>query len=263
MATTIDEKIFEKPKCDDGKVDEVLTEERIEALKNFADSIGVQFTNFATLNRALTHKSYAKEFEPQLNDNQRLEFLGDAVLGLASATYFFEHFKSFKESALTRLRSSVVRQSTLTRLAEEIHLDDVLLLGFTERTSVRGRDSNLEDAFEALIGAIYLDCGWEIARDFVLQQLAPEFERVKVTGIPKDYKSKLQEIIQRDPTRTVAYAEINMSGPPHMRTFESAALIDGRILGRGVGKSKKLAEQEAAKEALQNLGELGENIQPE
>ena len=253
---TIDEKIFEKPKCDDGKVDEPLTKERIAALKQFADSIGVQFTDFVMLNRALTHKSYAREFEPRLKYNERLEFLGDAVLGLATASYLFEHFTNLTEGELTKTRSSLTRQSTLTRLAEKIHIDDVLLLGVTEVGSVRGRASNLEDAFESVIGAIYLDCGWEVARDYVWRQMADEFERVKVTGIPKDYKSKLQEIIQRDPTRTVSYKELREEGPPHMRTFEAAALIDGKIFGRGVGKSKKLAEQEAAKHALQNLGEL-------
>ena len=256
---TIDEKIFEKPEGGLAEtVEEVLSDERRAALEKFTEKLGVKIERLETLNVALTHKSYAKEFEPRLKYNERLEFLGDAVLGLASAIYLFEHFTNLTEGELTKTRSSVVRQSTLTRLAEKLNMDEMLQLGFTEKTSVRGRDSNLEDAFEAVIGAIYLECGWEVARDYVWRQLAPEFERVKVTGIPKDYKSKLQEIIQRNPTRTISYAELNMSGPPHMRTFEAAALIDGKIFGRGVGKSKKLAEQEAAKEALQNLGEFGE-----
>jgi len=197
-----------------------------------------------------------------LKNNERLEFLGDAVLGLATATYLFEHFTNLTEGELTKTRSSLTRQSTLTRLAEKIHLDDVLLLGITEAGSLRGRDSNLEDAFESVIGAIYLECGWEVARNYVWRQMIDEFEHVKLTGVPKDYKSKLQEIIQRDPNRKITYTELSESGPPHMRTFEAAALIDGEIFGRGVGKSKKLAEQEAAKEALQNLGELDE-AQPE
>ena len=254
---TIDEKIFEKPEGEVAKeVDEPLTDERIAALKNFAESIGIEFKDFLMLNRALTHKSYAREFEPRLKNNERLEFLGDAVLGLATATYLFEHFTNLSEGELTKTRSSLTRQSTLTRLAEKIHIDDVLLLGFTEKSTTRGRDSNLEDAFESVIGAIYLECGWEVARDYVLRQMTDEFERVKVTGVPKDYKSKLQEIIQRNPNRTVSYKELREDGPPHMRTFEAAALIDGKIFGRGVGKSKKLAEQEAARHALQNLGEL-------
>ena len=177
-------------------------------------------------------------------------------LGLATATYLFEHFTNLTEGELTKTRSSLTRQSTLTRLAEKIHIDDVLLLGSTEKGSLRGRDSNLEDAFESVIGAIYLECGWETAKNYVLSQMIDEFERVKVTGVPKDYKSKLQEVIQRNPNRKVTYTELNEEGPPHMRTFEAAALIDGKIFGRGVGKSKKLAEQEAARHALQNIGEL-------
>ena len=120
----------------------------------------------------------------------------------------------------------------------------------------RERDSNLEDALEAVIGAIYFDQGWEAARDYVFRQFLDEFERVKVTGIPKDYKSKLQEIIQRQPPKKISYAELGSSGPDHDRTFEAAALIDGKIFGRGTGRSKKAAEQEAARKALKKLGKL-------
>ena len=120
----------------------------------------------------------------------------------------------------------------------------------------RERDSNLEDALEAVIGAIYFDQGWEPARDYVFRQFTNEFERVKITGIPKDYKSKLQEVIQRQPLRKISYAEMGSSGPDHMKSFEAAALIDGKIFGRGIGRSKKAAEQEAARVALQKLGEL-------
>ena len=111
---------------------------------------------------------------------------------------------------------------------------------------------------EALIGAIYLEHGWEVARDYVFRQFAQEFEHVKITGIPKDYKSKLQEIIQSNPPLKLSYAELGKSGPDHMKTFKAAALINGKIYGRGVGKSKKAAEQEAARAALQNMGELEE-----
>ena len=209
---TIDEKIFEKPEGELAKeVDEPLTEERIAALKNFAESIGIEFKNFVLLNRALTHKSYAREFDPKLKNNER------------TATYLFEHFTNLTEGELTKTRSSLTRQSTLTRLAEKIHIDDVLLLGVTEKGSLRGRDSNLEDAFESVIGAIYLECGWETAKNYVLSQMIDEFERVKVTGVPKDYKSKLQEVIQRNPNRKVTYTELNEEGPPHMRTFEAVA----------------------------------------
>ena len=254
-ALTIDEKIFEEPEGEEW-VEEVLTNKRRAALNKFAEKLGVKFKNIKTLHVALTHKSYANEFEPRIRYNERLEFLGDAVLGLATATYLFEHFTHLKEGELTKTRSGIVRQSTLTRVAEEIGLDELLLLGPTELAFGRGRSSNLEDALEAVIGAIYLDCGWEVARDYVFRQFGAEFERVKVTGIPKDYKSKLQEVIQHNPPLKLTYAELGANGPDHDRTFEAAALIDGKIYGRGVGRSKKAAEQEAARKALQKMGEI-------
>ena len=253
---TIDEKIFEAPEGEKW-VDAKLTRGRRRALEKFAaDKLGVKFSRIETLDIALTHKSYANEFEPRIRYNERLEFLGDAVLGLATATYLFEHFTHLKEGELPKTRSGIVRQSTLTRVAKEIKLDDLLLLGPTEMESNRGRDSNLEDALEAVIGAIYLDQGWEAARDYVFRQFTPDFERVKVTGIPKDYKSKLQEIIQKNPPLKLSYTELSNSGPDHMKSFEAAAVIDGKIYGRGIGSSKKAAEQEAARKALQKLGAL-------
>ncbi len=255
---TIDEKIFEEPEGEEW-VEGFLSDERRAALESFAEKLGVKFSHIETLHVALTHKSYANEFEPRIKYNERLEFLGDAVLGLATATYLFEHFSHLKEGELTKTRSGIVRQSTLTRVAEEINLDELLLLGPTEPIFGRGRDSNLEDALEAVIGAIYFDQGWEVARDYIFRQFGAEFERVKVTGIPKDYKSKLQEIVQSQPLRKLSYAELGASGPDHARTFEAAALIDGKIFGRGFGRSKKAAEQEAARAALQKIGELNLN----
>ena len=253
---TIDEKIFEEPEGEEW-VEAVLTNKRRAALERFAKKIGVKFSHIEVLDVALTHKSYANEFEPRIKYNERLEFLGDAVLGLAAATYLFKHFTHLKEGELTKTRSGIVRQSTLTRIAKEINLGDLLLLGPSEFALGRSRDSNLEDALEAVIGAIYLDCGWATARDYVFRQFKDEFERVKVTGIPKDYKSKLQELFQsQQPSRKVSYVELSASGPDHMRTFEAAALVEGKILGRGIGHSKKAAEQEAARAALQKLGEL-------
>ncbi len=253
---TIDEKIFEEPEGEYW-VDAKLSRARRIALERFAkEKLGVKFSHIETLDIALTHKSYANEFEPRIKYNERLEFLGDAVLGLATATYLFKHFTHLKEGELTKTRSGIVRQSTLTRIAKEINLGDLLLLGPSELMFDRGRDSNLEDALEAVIGAIYYDKGWEVARDYIFRQFTPEFERIKVTGIPKDYKSKLQEVIQHNPPLKLTYAELGANGPDHDRTFEAAALIDGKIYGRGVGRSKKAAEQEAARKALQKMGEI-------
>ena len=253
---TIDEKIFEVPEGEGVTVEEKLTDQRRATLQKFSDKLGVKFSRPELLNQALTHKSYAREFEPRLKYNERLEFLGDAVLGLAAGTYLFEHFPKFTEGELTKMRSSVVRQSTLTRLAKEIGLDEVMLFGPTEFGSSRGMASNLEDAMEALIGAIYLEHGWEVARDFVFSKFATEFEHVGLTGIPKDYKSKLQEIIQSRPPRTLRYTILKSSGPDHMKSFDAAALIDDKIFGYGTGRSKQAAEQEAARAALKKLGEI-------
>lgn len=253
---TIDEKIFELPEGEGVTVEEKLTGARRTTLQKFSDKIGVKFSRLERLNQALTHKSYAREFEPRLKYNERLEFLGDAVLGLAAGTYLFENFPNFTEGELTKMRSSVVRQSTLTRVAKEIGLGDVMLFGPTEIAFGRERASNLEDAMEALIGAIYLEHGWEFVRDFVIRQFAQEFEHVKVAGIPKDYKSKLQEIIQSQPPRTLRYTILKSSGPDHMKSFDAAALIDDKIFGYGTGRSKQAAEQEAARAALKKLGKI-------
>ena len=256
---TIDEKIFEVPEGEGVTVEEVLSDDRRAALQNFSDSIGITFSRLELLNTALTHKSYANEFEPRLKYNERLEFLGDAVLGLAAGTYLFENFTDLTEGELTKMRSSVVRQSTLTRLAMEIGLGELLQVGPSEWFEGRERPSNLEDAMEALIGAIYLEHGWEVARDFVFRQFAHEFEHVAATGIPKDYKSKLQEVIQSyQPLKKISYVSLNSSGPDHMKTFEAAVLINGKVFGSGVGRSKKSAEQEAARVALKKLGKLNE-----
>ena len=256
MSLTIDEKIFEAPEDTIKEIDEPLTDARREALIAFAEKIGVKFSHIELLNRALTHKSYSKEYDLKFQYNERLEFLGDSVLGLAVATYLFTKFNHLREGELTRTRSSIVRQSTLTRLARDMGLEELLLVGASEFSGSRGMDTNLEDALEAVIGAIYLEHGWEVARDFVFREFAAEFVHAKVTGVPKDYKSKLQEVAQRPPLQKLTYVDLGSSGPDHMKTFESAAMIDGKIFGRGVGRSKKAAEQEAARIALQKLGEL-------
>ena len=140
---------------------------------------------------------------------------------------------------------------TLSKLAKNLDLGKMLLLGHGEESSGgRDRISNLEDTFEAIIGAIYLDSGWEVAKDYVIRQLKPEFERAKIGKNLKDYKTLLQELIQQTPNRTIQYVELDASGPDHMRTFKYAVKIDNKICGVGTGKTKKLAEQSAAQSAL-------------
>ena len=201
---------------------------------------------------ALTHTSYSHEKERQVPDNERLEFLGDAVLELASSTYLYKNFNDLSEGELTKTRASIVCQETLARLAKKLDLGKLLLLGRGEEASGgRDRTSTLEDAFEAIIGAIYLDQGWQAALDYVTRQLAPEFESAKSSSTyRRDYKTVLQEIVQQNPLRKISYIELSVNGPDHMRSYEYAVDIDGKIYGSGSGRSKKMAEQMAARETL-------------
>ena len=232
---------------------EEISDERRKILLKFSKKIGVKFNDLHLLNAALTHTSYANEKE--ISSNERLEFLGDAVLELSSSTYLYENFKEFSEGELTKIRASIVCQATLSKLARKLNLGELLLLGRGEELSGgRERNSTLEDTFESIIGAIYLDRGWECARDYVFRQLSKEFELIKNGNLHKDFKTALQEIIQQNPSQKISYVELNVSGPDHNRTFEFAVEIDGKIFGKGIGRTKKMAEQMAAKETLKLLG---------
>lgn len=225
---------------------------RRRELQRLEKKLGVEFNKIELLNEALTHTSYANE--KSIANNERLEFLGDAVLELASSTYLFENFKELSEGQLTKTRASIVCQPTLAKLAAELGLGKMLLLGHGEESSGgRTRITNLEDTFESIIGAIYLDQGWEVAKNYVLRQLAPEFEKVREGKTLKDYKSQLQEVVQQNPGRKIEYVELGSSGPDHMKIFEFAVKIDEKIFGKGIGKSKKIAEQAAAKKALEKI----------
>ena len=231
---------------------EFLSEERRKELETLSVKLGVRFRNLALLDRALTHTSYANEAKRKTDHNERLEFLGDAVLELASSTYLYGHFKQLPEGELTKIRASIVRSETLARLARDLKLGEHLLLGRGEEMGGgRERQTNLEDAFEAVIGAIYEDQGWEIAQDYVVRQLAHQFQQASRVGeIMTDYKTTFQELVHKDPDKVIAYEETGESGPAHERTFTSRVLVDGVPYGEGSGRSKKAAEQQAAKAAL-------------
>ena len=251
---------------DNGLISCPMDAPRRRSLQNFQKKIGVIFNRIEFLNIALTHSSYSRSYGKVFSDNEKLEYMGDAVLELASSTYIFKKFPSLSEGDLTKLRASVVCQATLSKIARRLKIGDKLLFDYGEEsTGGKDRDSNLEDAFESIIGAIYLDLGWETAREFVYIQLAPEFENLTDENIadelPKmiqknlsDYKSKLQELLMKDnPNVKIEYVELNSSGPPHMPTFEYAVKIDDKVMGKGTGTSKKLAEQMAAKKAVLKL----------
>ena len=216
-----------------------------------AQRLGVTFHDIGLLHTALVHTSYANEAQGRVAHNERLEFLGDAVLELASSTYLYTHFPRLPEGELTKTRASIVCSAALAKIAARLGLGEYLLLGHGEEMSGgRARTTNLEDAFEAVLGAIYLDQGWETARDYALRQLAPEFDQVRHGENLQDYKTLLQELVQKTPGSTIAYELLEATGPDHAKHYRYAVVIDGKTCGEGEGSSKKEAEQQAARMAL-------------
>jgi ribonuclease-3 len=215
--------------------------------------LGIRFRDEAVYKEALTHKSFAAEH--QLNyDNQRLELLGDAVVQIILTDYLYRRYTGLQEGDLTKIRSAMVNQDALAHFARDISLGSFLLLGHGEEMSGgRDRQTNLEDVFEAVIGAIYLDQGWEVAKDYVTRQLMPLFKQVEQGGILKDYKTILQEVVYQEAQQTVSYELVSTSGPDHDKTFTFHVKITGKVMGTGTGRSKKEAEQKAAKEALAKI----------
>lgn len=221
-------------------------------MTEFENKIGYKFKNTEILERALTHSSYANE-KGTGKDNERLEFLGDSVLGFITAEYLFENFKNEPEGELTKKRAYAVCESTLFDYAKKIELGAEIRLGHGEEiTGGRNRPSVLSDAFEALLAAIYLDGGIESAKKFVLPFIASS---TKTNHEFKDYKSMLQEVLQQNPDEKFEYVVVNESGPDHDKRFEVEIRLNGsNVIGRGIGTSKKRAEQEAAKYALELMG---------
>ncbi len=237
-------------------MENILSEKREHELCELAAALGVKFANLNFLQQALTHTSYANESKGNIVHNERLEFLGDAVLELASSTYLYQHFPQMPEGQLTKTRASIVCSATLAKLAARLHLGDYLLLGRGEEMGGgRTRQTNLEDVFESVIGAIYLDQGWEAAKDYVIRQLTPEFERARSGAILKDYKTILQEEVYQHEGQSVAYELVAEEGPDHDKRFTFQVRITGKVMGQGTGHSKKEAEQHAAREALAKLNQ--------
>lgn len=227
---------------------------RLQMLITFEKSLGVEFKRLELLNQALTHSSYTKYADPSAPNNEKLEYLGDAVIELVTSTYLYKKFPQMSEGELTKARAAVVYQDSLAAVATELNFGEMLILGPSEDNEAgRSRPSTLEDVFEAFVGAFYLDRGWLAAKKFVEEKLASRFEQVKQGHLITDYKSHLQELLQREQGHKLEYVELHNYGPPHDKTFECAVKIDGKIRGRGVGKSKQKAEQAAACEALKRL----------
>jgi ribonuclease-3 len=224
--------------------------------------IGHRFLDPTLLKRALTHPSYVNEHpEDETGDNQRLEFLGDAVLDFIAGAWVFCHYPDFDEGRMTRLRAALVRTKTLAQLAREVGLGQVLRLGRgEEEAGGRERDANLCDAFEALAGALYLDGGLLAAEAFVEPMIEPISDAMLAAAADWDAKSRLQEWSQAELGVTPRYRIVGEKGPDHAKTFMAQVLLGRRLAGEGEGHSKQAAEQAAARAAWDVLPELNSSM---
>jgi len=224
-----------------------------EGAAALAERLGHAFSDLTLLQQALAHRSWCGEQEGGAPSNERLEFLGDAVLGLVVAGYTYERFPEFAEGKLAKVRSAVVNARVLAQVAARLGMGDVLLLGKGEEGSGgREKASILADAFEAVLGAVYLDAGWAAAQGFVLRELGSAIERAGEEPDDFDHKSRLQEKAVRDGEGTPRYIVVG-SGPDHDRAYVAQVFLGGTCMGTGEGRSKKDAEQEAAKAAWEVL----------
>ncbi len=222
-------------------------------IKDLETAIGYRFHNISLLQNALTHSSYANErWHNSLLSNERLEFLGDSVLGMMVAEYLFRSFPNRPEGELTRMRADMVCEKTLAAAANRIGLGQHLLLGHgEEQGGGRSRESILADAMESVIAASFLDGGLEAAGKIVQKFILVD---VPVTRLHNaDYKTQLQELVQQKKNQVLSYALVGESGPDHDKQFEVEVSLNGRVVGRGTGRSKKRSEQDAARTAIEKL----------
>ena len=214
---------------------------------------GHTFSDRVLLRSAITHPS-AVEGEPVSASYERLEFLGDSILGSVVALALYESYPELDEGELTRLKVSLVSGATLSEVGLELGIGDIIIFGPSERgTDARGMHSALENVYESLVGALYLDGGWEAAQSFILRTLRPHMA-AGVAEIPENPKSYLQECVQADHMETPSYKVVDVSGPAHEPTFTAVAIVGDVRRGRGTGPSKKEAECAAAQDALERMG---------
>ena len=224
-------------------------------IKDLEAAIGYKFQNITLLQNALAHSSYANErWHDSLKSNERLEFLGDSVLGMVVAEHLYRNFPDRPEGELTRMRADMVCETSLAAIAEQIGLGQHLLLGHGEETGGgRSRASILADAVESVIAASFLDGGMAAARSFIERFV---LNRVPVRQLTnKDYKTALQELVQQKKNQTITYRLVGESGPDHDKTFLVEVSLNGTVIGEGTGTSKKRAEQDAARAALEQLSQ--------
>ena len=225
-----------------------------ENLEEFEQKIGYSFKRISYLEQALTHSSYANEGHKHLKNNERLEFLGDSVLSVIVARYLFLNYKDLPEGVLTKMRASLVCEKALDVFAGELELGKYLRLGKGEElTGGRQRPSIIADAFEAVLAAIYLDGGYEEAQRFVMRFIPKNIDIRKQSPL-SDYKTALQEVVQQNKEEKVTYRLVDEHGPDHAKVFTAEVLLNSNVIGTGTASSKKQAEQNAAREALELMG---------
>jgi ribonuclease III len=230
-----------------------VVEAGAEGAAALAERLGHTFSDVSLLQHALAHRSWCGEQEGGAPSNERLEFLGDAVLGLVVAEHTYARYPDFPEGKLAKVRSAVVNARVLAGVAERLGVGDVLLLGRGEETSGgRAKASILADAFEAILGAVYLDAGWDAARKLTLRELDGHITRAGQEPDDFDHKSRLQERAVRAGEGTPRYVVVG-SGPDHDRAYTAEVFLAGQRFGSGWGRSKKDAEQEAARSAWEEL----------
>lgn len=232
----------------------------MENFETLEEILNLNFKDQELLKKSLTHSSYTNEMKSRgvtCECNERLEFLGDSILQIISSELLYGYFYTLHEGDLSRIRAQIVCEKALNKYATELGLGEFLLLGHGEElNNGRKRPSILADAFEALIAAIYLDTGLDKTREFLLPFLTREIETIETGKHGEDSKSRLQEIVQREPNERFEYVLVKESGPAHDREFEVEARLNRNVIGRGKGKTKREAEQNAATQALKLFGEL-------
>ena len=236
---------------------QIRTEGQVRELKSLADELGFSFHDEGLLSLAFVHSSYVNENPEEFPEsNERLEFLGDALVGMVVAHELYQRYPDSPEGDLTALRSALVKGETLAQIADSLQLGQYLLMGKGEEASGgRKRPSNLAATFEALVGAVFLDQGYGEACDFVLRVLSDALSSVGKRIPLKNSKSLLQELVQGMGKTIPSYRIVDVTGEDHARTFTVEVVVSGEVMGRGTGSRKSTAEREAASEALRAMGE--------
>jgi len=224
-------------------------------MKELEEKLGYAFHDPALLDEALNHSSYANEHRSRrIRSNERLEFLGDSVLGFVTAEFLFLQHPDLPEGELTRIRAALVCEDSLHEVAQRLRLGDFLMLGKGEESGGgRHRPSILADAVEAVLAAVFLDGGIDEARGLIYRILLEKEPEQAVENRRRDCKTELQELVQRKPNQELHYALVSESGPDHAKEFTVAVTLNGQVVGLGVGRSKKEAEQSAARTALEQM----------